>query len=103
MPARRSRPRSGRCSASRGSAPAAVPGLALPGCARSPKVSGFDWVLQRLLAALPVGPAEIRRMGVGGLLTEIPTRGLPRELAEAAAADDDERPAVHGPRLAGLV
>ncbi|HMK67021.1 MAG TPA: molybdopterin-binding protein, partial [Stellaceae bacterium] len=32
-----------------------VPILGLPGCARSPKVNGFDWVLQRLLAELPVG------------------------------------------------
>ena len=31
------------------------PVLGLPGCARSPKVNGFDWVLQRLIADLPVG------------------------------------------------
>ena len=29
--------------------------LGLPGCARSPKVNGFDWVLERLVAGLPVG------------------------------------------------
>jgi molybdenum cofactor cytidylyltransferase len=55
-----------------------TPVLGLPGCARSPKVNGFDWVLQRLLAGLPAGPAEIMRMGVGGLLADIPTRPLPR-------------------------
>jgi molybdenum cofactor cytidylyltransferase len=53
--------------------------LGLPGCARSPKLNGFDWVLQRLFADLPVGRAEITGMGVGGLLMEIPTRPQPRE------------------------
>jgi molybdenum cofactor cytidylyltransferase len=55
-----------------------VPVLGLPGCARSPKLNGFDWVLQRLAAGLPVGREEITGMGVGGLLAEIPTRPLPR-------------------------
>ncbi|SEE49039.1 molybdenum cofactor cytidylyltransferase [Rhizobiales bacterium GAS191] len=52
--------------------------LGAPGCARSPKENGFDWVLQRLLAALPVGRAELVAMGVGGLLMEIKTRPQPR-------------------------
>jgi molybdenum cofactor cytidylyltransferase len=59
--------------------------MGLPGCARSPKVNGYDWVLQRLCAGLPAGPNEIMRMGVGGLLAEIPTRGLPRAAVAAAA------------------
>jgi len=46
------------------------PILGAPGCARSPKESGFDWVLQRLLCGVAVSSAEIRRMGVGGLLLE---------------------------------
>jgi molybdenum cofactor cytidylyltransferase len=29
------------------------PVIGLPGCARSPKVNGFDWVLQRMVAGLP--------------------------------------------------
>ena len=29
------------------------PVLGAPGCARSPKENGFDWVLMRLLAGLP--------------------------------------------------
>jgi molybdenum cofactor cytidylyltransferase len=53
--------------------------VGLPGCARSPKLNGFDWVLQRLLAELEIGSADIMRMGVGGLLTEIPGRPSPRE------------------------
>ncbi len=52
--------------------------LGAPGCARSPKENGFDWVLQRLLADLPVSAADIRRMGSGGLLMEIVTRPQPR-------------------------
>ena len=62
--------------------------LGLPGCARSPKVNGFDWVLERLVAGLPVGPGEIMRMGSGGLLAEIPSRPLPR--AEATPATEAE-------------
>jgi len=50
------------------------PVLGAPGCARSPKENGFDWVLQRLLAGLPVGRTEVVAMGVGGLLMEIKSR-----------------------------
>ena len=57
------------------------PVLGAPGCARSPKENGFDWVLMRLLAGLPVSRADIARMGVGGLLMEIVTRPQPREEA----------------------
>src|ERR671918_1733453 len=55
------------------------PVLGLPGCARSPKLNGFDWVLERLAAGIPVTRQDIMGMGVGGLLTEIPTRPQPRE------------------------
>jgi molybdenum cofactor cytidylyltransferase len=58
-----------------------VPALVLPGCARSPKLNGFDWVLQRLFAGLRVRPEDIMAMGVGGLLKEIELRPLPREQA----------------------
>ncbi len=57
------------------------PALVLPGCARSPKMNGIDFVLSRLFANLPIGPGEIMQMGVGGLLKEIDTRPLPREKA----------------------
>ncbi len=52
--------------------------LGAPGCARSPKENGFDWVLQRLLAGVQVTAADIRRLGAGGLLMEIVSRGQPR-------------------------
>ena len=53
--------------------------LGLPGCARSPKLNGFDFVLWRVLAGLKVGRAEIARMGVGGLLADSPVRPHPRD------------------------
>ena len=55
------------------------PVLGAPGCARSPKENGFDWVLMRLLAGLPVPREDITGLGVGGLLMEIVTRPQPRK------------------------
>ena len=52
--------------------------LGLPGSARSPRLHGFDWVLQRLVAGFPVNRQDITAMGVGGLLKEIPSRPMPR-------------------------
>jgi molybdenum cofactor cytidylyltransferase len=66
--------------------------LGAPGCARSPKENGFDWVLTRLLAGLPVTRADITGMGVGGLLMEIITRPQPRK-----------EPAVSGQRIAAVI
>jgi molybdenum cofactor cytidylyltransferase len=60
------------------------PVLGAPGCARSPKENGFDWVLMRLLAGLSVSREDITGMGVGGLLMEIVTRPQPREEPLAA-------------------
>lgn len=61
------------------------PALVLPGCARSPKLNGIDFVLSRLFAGLPLGGAEIARMGVGGLLKDVAARPLPRAKATAPA------------------
>jgi molybdenum cofactor cytidylyltransferase len=72
------------------------PVLGLPGCARSPKTNGFDWVLQRLCADLAVTRRDIMMMGAGGLLKEIPIRGQPRERAAPAAV-------AKAPRIAALV
>jgi molybdenum cofactor cytidylyltransferase len=57
------------------------PVLGAPGCARSPKENGFDWVLDRLIAGIDVSDGDIAGLGVGGLLMEIPTRPQPREAA----------------------
>jgi molybdenum cofactor cytidylyltransferase len=55
-----------------------LPVIGAPGCARSPKENGFDWVVNRLLAGVKIGDADIRAMGVGGLLMEIASRPQPR-------------------------
>jgi molybdenum cofactor cytidylyltransferase len=67
-----------------------IPVIGAPGCARSPKENGFDWVLDRLMSGLDVTAGDIAGMGVGGLLMEIPTRPQPRESASPAA-----KPGVH--------
>ncbi len=57
-----------------------VPVIGAPGCARSPKENGFDWLLTRMLAKLPVTRGDVTALGVGGLLMEIVTRPQPREI-----------------------
>src|SRR5262249_31268049 len=69
------------------------PLLGAPGCARSPKENGFDWVLMRLLAGLEVSREAITGMGVAGLLMEIVTRPQPRT----------EPPLAAGRRIAAVV
>lgn len=59
--------------------------IGIPSCAASPKLNGFDWVLERCIAGLDVTAEAVARMGVGGLLKEIPSRPQPRE-GDAAAA-----------------
>lgn len=70
-----------------------IPVLGLPGCARSPKLNGCDWVMQRLLADLSVRADDIRALGIGGLLAEIPSRPHPRET----------RPQPQQPKIAAIV
>jgi molybdenum cofactor cytidylyltransferase len=55
------------------------PVIGLPGCARSPALNGADFVLERVICGVPVGPGDLARLGVGGLLKDIPARGRPRE------------------------
>lgn len=52
--------------------------VGLPGCARSPKLNGFDWVLDRLCAGLQMTKEDWAAMSVGGLLQEIENRPQPR-------------------------
>jgi molybdenum cofactor cytidylyltransferase len=59
-----------------------VPVIGAPGCARSPKENGFDWILNRILAGERPTSHDITGMGVGGLLMEIASRPLPREAAD---------------------
>ena len=62
-----------------GHLPSSLVVLGAPGCARSPRENGFDFVLQRLIAGVPVTGSDIKRMGAGGLLMEIISRPQPRE------------------------
>jgi molybdenum cofactor cytidylyltransferase len=74
------------------------PAIVLPGCARSPRLNGIDFVLRRLFAGLPVGPGEVMRMGVGGLLKDTSARPLPRARAAgkppAVVAPQPQRPVI---------
>ncbi len=68
----------------------AVPVVDLPGCGRSPKPNGLDWVLRRLAAGLAVKPGDIMRMGAGGLLKD-------------PAAHDGSVRLPHEPRVAAVI
>ncbi|MDJ0941999.1 MAG: molybdopterin-binding/glycosyltransferase family 2 protein [Kiloniellales bacterium] len=72
----------------------AIPVVGLPGCARSPKLNGLDWVLQRLVAGLAVGPSEIMALGAGGLLKETGGRPLPRAEAVETPAEVQRAPRI---------
>ncbi len=74
-----------------------IPVIGAPGCVRSPKPNGYDWVLERLVAGVPVDGSGIMAMGSGGFLKEIPVRPLPR--AEAGAT----KPTSQTQRIAGLM
>ncbi len=74
--------------------------LGIPGSARSPRLHGFDWVLRRLVAGLTVTPEDLTRMGVGGLLKEMPGRPMSREDEDIPDMPDDDQKAVGGLLLA---
>ena len=59
-----------------------MPVIGMPGCARSARLNGFDWVLQLLLAGIEIDQDEIADMAIGGLLMEIASRPLPRKMVE---------------------
>lgn len=91
----------------------AVPVILLPGCGRSRRTNGLDWVLQRLLAGLPVGREQIVRMGVGGLIRHpVSAVATTQDEADADGADEvrdddqgaeSEAAAPQGTRVAALV
>ncbi len=72
----------------------ATPILGLPGSARSPRSHGSDWLLQRLLAGLPIEASDVAALGVGGLLKDVPGRPQPRERGRRVSPQ---------PRIAALV
>ncbi len=73
--------------------------IGAPSCAASPKINGFDWVLERCLAGLPVASCDVAGMGLGGLLKEIATRPQPR----AGKEDEMEEGFRRAPVIAALV
>ena len=76
-----------------------TPVLVLPGCARSRRSNGLDWVLHRLLAGLPLTRADIMRMGVGGLIRS------PLEPEDEEEGEEESVPVqpADAPRVAALV
>jgi molybdenum cofactor cytidylyltransferase len=61
-----------------------TPIVGVPGCARSLKRSGYDWVLERLAANVAVTRTDIVRLGAGGLLADVPGRPSPRRATSGA-------------------
>jgi len=72
--------------------------IGLPGCARSPKLNGADWVLERLVCGVSVGAQDVAAMGVGGLLKEIAIRPEPR-----VGGADPERTVGAAPFISALI
>ncbi len=68
--------------------------LGLPGCVRSPKRNGFDFVFERIAAGSRVTREDIMRMGVGGVLTEPSRRPQRRTGAPEAAVSDSENKTI---------
>jgi len=77
--------------------------LGLPGSARSPRLHGFDWVLQRLVAGIEVTGEALMRMGVGGLLKEIPSRPQPRISAVPDDTEEHDAMPEAPPRIAAII
>ncbi len=74
--------------------------LGVPGCARSLKRSGFDWVLERCCAGVEFAPRQLATLGAGGLLEESELRPSPRDEGEGRP----QAPALgEAPRVAALV
>lgn len=64
-----------------------VPVVNLPGCARSAKPNGLDWVLARIAAGIAIKPADMMRMGAGGLLKQLGARPRDKAWMEPPARD----------------
>ncbi len=78
--------------------------IGAPSCAASPKLNGFDWVLERSLAGLDIGSPDVAHMGLGGLLKEIATRPQPREGEIMEGKGDIEEEGIRrAPRIGVLL
>jgi molybdenum cofactor cytidylyltransferase len=70
-----------------------IPIINFAGCARSPHLNGFDWVLERTLANIEVSSADIARMGVGGVLKNADSE-VPETSVIACTNIDRARPRI---------
>jgi molybdenum cofactor cytidylyltransferase len=75
-----------------------VPVVNLPGCARSRRTNGLDWVLERLHADLPLYSADMMAMGAGGLLHSADDLDREDELPQSPQTDGRSKS-----RIAALV
>jgi molybdenum cofactor cytidylyltransferase len=69
-----------------------VPVVGAPGCARSKKINIVDWILPRLLAGDRLTRRDIIALGHGGLLQDIPERGMPRNIENSSDEELDSEP-----------
>ncbi|HLF73093.1 MAG TPA: molybdopterin-binding protein [Anaerolineales bacterium] len=67
-----------------------VPVIGAPGCARSKKINIVDWILPRLLAGDRLIRRDIVALGHGGLLQDVPERGMPRAVKENGSEEEPE-------------
>jgi molybdenum cofactor cytidylyltransferase len=80
--------------------------IGAPSCAASPKLNGFDWILERRLAGLDVSARDVAAMGLGGLLKEIATRPQPRDgkvIGDDLGADTAGDGTRHKPKVAAII
>ncbi len=68
--------------------------IGLPGCAKSPALNGFDWVLELFAAKEPLNAQVLTKMGTGGLLKEPAGRTTPRAVKTGQPPGD--KPAIAG-------
>jgi len=69
-----------------------VPVVGAPGCARSKKINIVDWILPRLLAGDRLTRRDIIELGHGGLLQDVPERGIPRNIEKGSDEEIDPEP-----------
>jgi len=67
-----------------------VPVVGAPGCARSRKTNIVDWILPRLLAGDRLTRRDIVELGHGGLLQDVPERGMPRQIRKEEPETETE-------------
>jgi molybdenum cofactor cytidylyltransferase len=67
-----------------------VPVVGAPGCARSRKINVVDWILPRLLAGDTLTRTDLIGLGHGGLLQDVPERGMPRNEEDSHSNESSE-------------